>query len=47
MMLFFVAVTYLYSLTRQSFLSESANPELGVSRTEARLSRNLPRLYLP
>ena len=36
---------YLYSLTRQFFLSESvlvANPELGVSRTEGRLSRSGP-----
>jgi len=40
----------LYSLTRQFFLSGSVlvtNPELGVSRTESRLSRNLLRLYLP
>jgi len=42
--------TYLYSLTRHFFLSESvlvANPELRVSRTERRLSRDEPRLYFP
>jgi len=41
---------YLYSLTRQFVLSESVlveNPKPGVSHTESRLSRNLPRLYLP